>query len=69
MPLTRDQFEYYLNFARRVFSKCLNFSGATLDLEKESLKQEYILRGYDADLLQELIELCQELAAQVRARG
>lgn len=67
MTLTRDQFPYYLAFTKRVFSKCLRFSSDTLEDEKESLKQEFILRGLEAEILDQLIVICQEKAAIIKA--
>lgn len=60
--VTEDQWPFYLNFARRVFSKCLQFTGQTLEQEKESLKQEYMLRGYVEAVLDQIIAICQALA-------
>lgn len=60
----REHFEYYLNFARRVFSKCMRFSDETLESEKESLKQEFILRGLEECALEQIIAICQSVAHQ-----
>jgi len=67
VTVTSDQYPYYLNFARRVFSKCLRFSGETLESEKESLKQEFILRGLNPTVLDHIIVICQDKAEQVKA--
>lgn len=65
----RANYPYYLDFARRVFMAALKFSSATLESEKESLKQEYILRGLQECALEQIIVICQAKAAQVKAAG
>jgi len=62
-----EQIPYYLAFVKRVFSKCLSFSGSTLEDEKASLKQEFILRGLNSEVLDQLIGICQAKAAIIEA--
>ena len=69
MTLTREQFPYYLAFVKRVFSKCLRFSGDTLEEEKTSLRAEFILRGLEDWILDQLIALCQVHAEAIKAAG
>lgn len=69
MTLTREQFPYYLAFTKRVFSKCLRFSDETLEEEKASLRAEFILRGLEDWILDQLIVLCQAHAEAIKAAG
>jgi len=54
---TREQFPYYLAFTKRLFSKCLDFSSLTYESEKTSLKNEFVLRGLEPWILDQLISL------------
>jgi len=57
MPLKRDQIPYYLAFVKRLFTKCLDFSSLTYADEKTSLKNEFVLRGLEAWVLDQLISI------------
>lgn len=80
MTFTREQIPYYLAFAKRLFSKCLDFSSLTYADEKTSLRNEFVLRGLEGAILDQLISIVdvkcevvkywvtiQELLAQILA--
>lgn len=67
--VSRAEWPWYLNFARRLLSKCLDFTSETYAQEKESLKQEFILRGLDEAVLDQLIPIIESKCAQIRAIG
>lgn len=57
MTFTREQIPYYLAFVKRLFSKCLDFSSLTYADEKTSLRNEFVLRGLEAEVLDQLISI------------
>jgi len=48
-----NQWQYYHGFAKRMLALYLNFIGETLQKEKQSLINEYVLRGYNLNVLQQ----------------
>lgn len=49
----QSEWHYYEGFAKRMLSLYRNFTGETLKKEKESLIEEYVLRGKDRDVLEQ----------------
>jgi len=48
-----SQWQYYHGFAKRMLALYLNFTGETLQKEKQSLINEYVLRGYSLNVLEQ----------------
>jgi len=59
-----EEWVYYLGFMKRMVKLYRNFTSETLQKEKDSLISEYVLRGKDKDVLEQV----QEVAANC-ARG
>jgi hypothetical protein len=51
------EYPYYLGFMKRMIVLYRNFTSETLASEKESLITEYVLRGKDRDVLEEVQEV------------
>jgi len=49
-----SQWQYYIGFMKRMVELYLNFTEETLAKEKESLITEYVLRGKDKDVLEQV---------------
>jgi len=64
--ISGEQQVYYAAFARRLFSTCLRFWDQTYEKEKQSLKNEFILRGLNASELETIIGLCDSKCSIVR---
>jgi len=47
-----DQWPYYVGFAKRVWERSMKFGDATFQLEKQSLLNEYELRGHVLGVLE-----------------
>lgn len=45
--IATDQWQYYVGYAKRQWERILKFGGDTLTQEKTSLRNEYILRGFN----------------------
>ena len=64
--ISGEQQLYYAAFARRLFATCLRFYDATYAKEKQSLKNEFLLRGLDSAELETLIGICDTKCNLVR---
>ena len=51
-----DQWVYYVAFSKRAYDICWTFTGDTREREISSLITEYVLRGYDKDVLTQLAD-------------
>jgi hypothetical protein len=60
VPLS--EYPYYLGFMKRMIVLYRNFTSETLASEKESLIEEYVLRGKDRDVLEAVQEVAAECA-------
>jgi hypothetical protein len=60
MAVPTSLWPFYMGFAKKVWNRYLLFFGATLDLEIQSLENEYVLRGLDLATLQALEPYAQE---------
>jgi len=49
-----DEQQYYLGFMKRMIELYRKFTSETLQLEKDSLIAEYVLRGKDKDVLEQV---------------
>jgi len=49
-----DEWQYYLGFMKRMVELYLTFTSETLQKEKDSLIAEYVLRGKDKDVLEQV---------------
>lgn len=49
-----DEWPYLYGYSKRMYELYLKFTGETLQLEKQSLTNEYVLRGYSLTVLQQL---------------
>jgi len=62
---SEDQ-QYYLGYTKRLWTRALAFTeydpGTTYDLEKTSLRTEYVLRGWDPNVLDALEDTAQRWA-------
>ena len=52
-----DEWQYYLGFMKRMVELYLTFTSETLQKEKDSLIAEYVLRGKDKDVLEQVQEV------------
>lgn len=50
----QDQWTYYFGFMKRLLEMYRDFSGATLELEITSLIEEYVLRGHNRNVLEQI---------------
>lgn len=60
-----SEWPYYIGYMKRMLELYRNFTGATLQSEKDSLIAEYVLRGKDKDVLQQIqtvTEVCAGIA-------
>jgi len=48
-----NEWRYYHGFAKRMLALYLNFTGETLQKEKQSLINEYVLRGHSLNVLEQ----------------
>jgi len=62
LGVPEEDWEYYLGYAKRLFVRALKFTSETYALERESLRNEYILRGWDANVLDQLEPFAVQLA-------
>jgi len=56
-----DEWQYYLGFMKRMIDLYLTFTSETLQMEKDSLIAEYVYRGKDKDVLEQVqiqVEIC-----------
>jgi len=56
-----DEWQYYLGFMKRMIELYLTFTSETLQKEKDSLIAEYVYRGKDKDVLEQVqiqVEIC-----------
>ena len=60
-----DQWPYYVGFAKRVWERAMKFADATFQLEKQSLLNEYVLRGHVLAVL-EAVQIHAEAYAQIK---
>lgn len=60
MAVPNSLWPFYMAFAKQVWNRYLLFIGATLDLEIQSLENEFVLRGLDLATLQTLEPYAQE---------
>jgi len=60
-----DEQQYYLGFMKRMIELYLKFTAQTLQLEKDSLIAEYVLRGKDKDVLEAVQEQAAECAGVI----
>ena len=64
----KDQWPYYIGFMKKMLTLYLKFTGVTLLMEKESLLNEYVLRGHDLTVLEQIQEVaagCAEVVKEV----
>lgn len=59
-----DEWAYYQGFAKRLWVRAIAFIDATYGLEKTSLHNEYVLRGHDATVLDQLQPIAEEKAEE-----
>jgi len=57
LGVASDEWQYYLGFMKRMMELYLKFTSETLAKEKESLIEEYVLRGKDKGVLEEVQEV------------
>ena len=60
-----DQWPYYVGFGKRVWERAMKFTDATFQLEKQSLINEYVLRGHVQGVL-EAVQVHAEALAQIK---
>jgi len=60
-----EEHPYYLGFMKRMLELYRKFTGQTLQMEKDSLIAEYVYRGKDKDVLQQ-VQIVTEICAGVR---
>jgi len=65
LGVASDEWQYYLGFMKRMIELYLNFTAETLQKEKDSLIAEYVLRGKDKDVLEEVQEQAAECAGVI----
>lgn len=58
----QDQWNYYMGFQKRVWERRVHFAQATYQLEKQSLLNEYVLRGWDLSTLQAIQYIAENMA-------
>lgn len=57
---------YYLGFMKRMLEILRKYTGTTLELEQQSLIEEYVLRGWPRDLLEQVQAVAEECAQNIR---
>jgi len=57
-----EEWQYYLGFMKRMIEFYQSFTSETLQMEKDSLIAEYVLRGKDKDVLEQVQEVAAECA-------
>jgi len=57
LGVPQDEWQYYLGYMKRMLELYKKFSSASLQLEKDSLISEYVLRGKDKSVLEEVQEV------------
>ena len=60
-----DQWPYYVGFAKRIWERALKFQSETFLLEKQSVLNEYVLRGHTLGVL-EAIQVHAEALALIK---
>jgi len=65
LGVASDEQQYYLGFMKRMVELYLKFTAKTLQKEKDSLIGEYVLRGKDKDVLQQ-VQIQAEICLGVR---
>lgn len=68
LGILEQYWRYYLGYAKRLWVRALKFSKATYALERESLRSEYIRRGWLASVLDALEPFAVALALLKKAR-
>ena len=54
------EWPYYLGYMKRMLIFYRQYTEGTLQLEKTNLIEEYVLRGYDRDVLEQVQEVARE---------
>jgi len=57
-----EEWPYYLGYMKRMLAFYRQYTGATLQLEKTSLIEEYVLRGKNRDVLEQVQDVTEECA-------
>lgn len=65
LDVPTEEWPYYLGFMKRMIVLYRNFTSETLASEKESLITEYVLRGKDRDVLEEVQEVAAACAEAI----
>lgn len=63
LEVSTEEWPYYVGYMKRMLALYEEFTEATLQLEKDNLIAEYVLRGYDKEVLDEVqlvVEDCSE---------
>jgi len=62
LGVPESEWRYYLGYMKRMLLLYLSFSEETLEKEKQSLIEEYVLRGKDRNVLEQIQEVAAECA-------
>jgi len=66
LAISADRWPFYMAFSKRCFREFLGFSEATAENDVALLRQEFILRGLDSAVLDQLIPICRDLAQTIK---
>jgi len=61
-----EEWVYYTAFGKRLLNRCLNFTSETYDMEKTSLRNEFIARGLNSSVLDKVIEVSDNKCGLIR---
>jgi hypothetical protein len=62
-----EQWTYYMAFSKRAFKTYLHFSDPAAAQDVALLKQEFLYRGLDSSVLDQLIPICRDKAEIVKS--
>lgn len=62
LGVPQEDWQYYMGFQKRLWEARVKFAQATFQLEKQSLVNEYVLRGWNLNALQALQVIAENLA-------
>jgi len=60
-----EEWPYYVGYMKRMLELYKQYTGDTLQLEKDSLIAEYVLRGYDKEVLQQVQEVAENCSEEI----
>ena len=60
-----EEWPYYVGYMKRMLELYTEYTGETLQLEKDSLIAEYVLRGYDKEVLEQVQEVAENCSEEI----